>query len=198
MNDELTTLQTSPLVSRQSDIPPDASADSITSKLQFVRGLLEQRQHLIDIHRMFSEKFCCTRRTARRFIVKHYELLRLDTDKPIADHLVDAFAFYLSIVRDSSNTTRDRMHAQERIDKLIGLDAALKLKATESNDPTLNHTPPNQAEIRQLVAAALAKAAIHAEIPARDPNSLPVQPDRLRQDEDSGRDGGERDRTPTL
>lgn len=198
MNDELTTPQTSPLWPQQSDIPPDAPTDSITCKLQFVRGLLEQRQHLIDIHRMFSEKFCCTRRSARRFIVKHYELLRLDTDKPIADHLVDAFAFYLSIVRDSSNTTRDRMHAQERIDKLIGLDAALKLKANESTDIPLNHTPLNQAEIRQLVAAALAKAVTHAEIPTPDPNSLPVQPDRFCQDEDSGGHGGERDRTPAL
>ena len=65
-------------------------------------------------------------------------------------HRADALAFYESVLADPSRTVRDKVKAQERIDKLLGLE-------DKSNQPplevVLGQLPPAVADpLRRLLA----------------------------------------------
>lgn len=147
------------------DPKPPSRTEITKRKLNLARGLLERRIPISDVKRALVQEFSCSERSAQRFITKAYELLRLDSEKPREDHLSDSYAFYLGIIRDASNSTRDRLRAQERIDKLLGLEAPLKLCATDQSGTDLNQPSFTPAEIRAQLAQALEKVLTHAALP---------------------------------
>lgn len=51
------------------------------------------------------------------------ELLEQDTDKKRDAHRRDAIAFYESVIRDESASHKERIMAQHRLDKLMGLES---------------------------------------------------------------------------
>jgi hypothetical protein len=63
-------------------------------------------------------------RTAERYLSRAREILRGRTGRSLDEHRLDAFAFYESIIQDPEATTRERLLAQARIDKLLGLEVA--------------------------------------------------------------------------
>ena len=143
--------------------PPHPSRSELNAqKLATVRGLLERRTPLSEVKHIFAQEFSCSRRSAERFITQAYELMRLDSNKSPEAHLAEAYTFYLSIIRDTTNSTRDRMHAQERIDKLFGLEGMLKARAAEQSVQDNLQPTFSQAEIRLQLTEAISKVLTHA------------------------------------
>lgn len=135
-------------------------------KLQRVRELLELRLPLMDVKRMFAQEFACSQRSAERYIAKCYQSFRWDTEKSVDDQRAAAHAFYLGIARDTTNSTRDRLRAQERIDKLLGLEAPLQFRALDQSGRDDATPAVSQAEIRIQVTEAIAKVLTHATSPS--------------------------------
>lgn len=48
--------------------------------------------------------------------------------RPREEHQADAYAFYDSVVKDKAQKTGDRIDAQERIDKLLGLESPQQIE----------------------------------------------------------------------
>lgn len=99
----------------------------------------EARQALVDglfargfypgqIKRLFSEEFACDPRTAEAYITRARETLREALGLPEDEHRMSALAIYQRIVQESVDD-RVVIQAQKRIDRILGNEAAIRLKA---------------------------------------------------------------------
>lgn len=137
-------------------------AELSDQKLAFVRGLLEVRTPLGEIKATFGKKFNCNPRSAERFITLAYELMRLDTDKTPEDHKSDAYQFYSKIVGDASEKTVDRIRAQERLDKILGLEAEIKISTNGNTSVTIQPQLSREEEQAAVEAVLNGTEAAHA------------------------------------
>jgi hypothetical protein len=93
-----------------------------TQRIRTAKGLIERGLYDWEIKLLLSEKFECSKRTVERYIFKARALCRKDTGKDRESLRHDAIAFYKSVVSDMHVSPKDRLKAQERIDKLLGLE----------------------------------------------------------------------------
>ncbi|MEZ6073571.1 MAG: hypothetical protein R3C10_25655 [Pirellulales bacterium] len=91
-------------------------------RLDTVRELLNQRRTKAEIKRELRRRYSVGARTAERYLSRVRGEILADTGRPRSEHHAEAYAFYLKIARDEEVSTRDRLRAQARIDKLMGLE----------------------------------------------------------------------------
>jgi len=129
-------------------------AEETAQKIKLVRGLLDKCVPIGDIKWRFADHFHCTPRAAERFITLCYEMMRLDSDKSTEDHRADAYRTYKRIIADPKATCSDKIRAQEGLDKITGVRAAIKIDSSGSIDikkpPEMSHEEV-QSEIDNLM-----------------------------------------------
>lgn len=143
-------------------------AEQTAVKVKLVRELIERRTAIADIKRSFAQRFNCTERAAERFITLAYELMRQDTEKPIEQHKVDSLYEYRKVLKDPQAKHVDRIRAQERIDKILGLEAEIKISTNGNTNVTVSPamTPAQQADLIQRVLGDASEA-----VAAEDPDT---------------------------
>jgi len=75
-----------------------------------------------EIKNAIAAKYGLRPRSVERYLCQAKELMLAETGKSGNEHRADGYYFYLSIVRDENQSTKDRLKARERIDKLLGLE----------------------------------------------------------------------------
>lgn len=101
--------------------------------------LLKARQTTADIKAVLRRKYPgLGHRQAMTDIARARERQLAELGRPKVEHQADAYAFYDSVVKNSKEETRDRIKAQERIDKLLGLEAPQKLAGPDGGPLTLS------------------------------------------------------------
>jgi hypothetical protein len=118
------------------------------------------------ITRMLQKHFGIASRTADRVLAKAREALKVAAGRDLATLKEEAYSFYVSVIRNKHASFRERLLAQQRIDRLMGLESPTVLKHTgsievESQDELLERV---MSDVNAVDAAnALARRmAVHA------------------------------------
>jgi hypothetical protein len=81
------------------------------------------RVHDADIECSLVEKYGANRRTAQSYLARAKRALLEAARRSRDEHVADAYAFYCAVISDPNAKHADKLKAQERIDKLLGLYA---------------------------------------------------------------------------
>jgi hypothetical protein len=94
--------------------------------IELAEAALARRLHPCKVRALVREAFGIKGRSCDRVLARARGRIRERTGKGKEHHAADAFAFYDSVVRDEEAPLRLRLLAQQRIDELMGLEAAQK------------------------------------------------------------------------
>ena len=89
---------------------------------------LSRRMKKGVIKEILRKRFDVSTRTTERILARARANIVEASGKPRESHREDAYAFYSSVISDPSAAVRTKLIAQERIDKLLGLESANKLE----------------------------------------------------------------------
>ena len=120
-------------------------------RIEFVRKLLVQRHPKYTIKKLVRLKYGADLSyvSIEGYLTRARELLIEVLDEKRRPHRAKALAFYESILNDPKTTARDKIKAQARIDKLLGLESPQR--HVVGNDPK---RPLPSPILRMVVPAA--------------------------------------------
>lgn len=105
------------------DIQKRPDSDETQSRVEYTAFLLARRIYKSDIKRLLMRKYNIKARMCEIYISKAKELLIQDSGQTREQHRLQSLRFYESVLGGPDAELRDRMWAQERIDRLLGLEA---------------------------------------------------------------------------
>lgn len=94
----------------------------LLERVALARKMLVARWNKGDIKRVMKDKYEVDARSVERYLSRARSELIDDIHVGKDELQSDAYAFYSSIVADTGADLGKRLHAQERIDKLLGLE----------------------------------------------------------------------------
>ena len=108
------------------------TTEEIAERIELCRSMLLRRVPKATIKKAFRTRFGAklSHRTIERYLARAREALLADLTRGRQTHRADALGFYESVLADHTASLRDKVKAQERIDKLLGLE-------DKSNQPPL-------------------------------------------------------------
>ncbi|MDF1744391.1 MAG: hypothetical protein P1V19_11915 [Gimesia sp.] len=108
--------------------------------LRLIKKMIGLGRYSSEIKTAIADQFHLSPRSVERYIssARREMLERLEIS--VEQHRADSFYFYRSIIDSPESSTRDRMHARERIDKLIGAESAIRFKP----NPWVNELSPEE------------------------------------------------------
>lgn len=137
--------------------PVKPTREEIQDRVEFTVFLLCRRLYKCDIKRILKKKYSVAARTCEEYLARARAVLVKESGKTQETHRIESLRFYESVIAGDGTTMRDRLHAQERIDKLLGLespqkhDVTTKRSAEDFSDDELTNiatggsVPPDQA-----------------------------------------------------
>jgi hypothetical protein len=99
------------------------------ARVKYAVALLSGAVHTREIVRRLGARYGVCRRTSELYLARARAALVERTGRPVEQHRLDAFAFYESVIRDPEATVREKLLAQARIDKLLGLELTRNMSA---------------------------------------------------------------------
>lgn len=133
----------------------------MAERIEFIRSAIVKRKPKSVIKSEFTEKFGkVSPRTIERYLSRARELI-LSTAADSRDWFrAQSLALYGSILSGDKVKVRDRIKAQERIDKLLGLESKIPMTGLEE---FLASLPPEfVAELRRVLGEQLSQGATRA------------------------------------
>jgi hypothetical protein len=128
------------------------TVDELAERIELCRSMLLRRVPKSTIKKVIRQRFGAelSANTIEGYLGRAREQLLADVTRGRQNHRADALGFYESMLANPKVADRDRIKAQERIDKLLGLE-------DKSNQPplevVLGNLPHAVAEpLRQLLA----------------------------------------------
>jgi hypothetical protein len=111
------------------------TTEEYQDRIEFVRSLLVRRVPKHTIKKLVRLQFAVDLRhePIERYITRAREQILLDLDRGRDEFRSESKALYESILADTKAKHGDRIKAQERIDKLLGLEAPTR--NLHGNDP---------------------------------------------------------------
>lgn len=106
-------------------------AELTDQKQRLVRLMIDKRTPVGEIKRLFAKQFGTTPRAAERFITEAYAQIRSEVGRDPAEHKADSYQFWLKIVMSDKAPLKDRMRAQENLDRILGNHAPIKTANTD-------------------------------------------------------------------
>ena len=106
---------------------PRATHRERDTRISLVRKLISARMTNGEIKRAMATQFGLSPRTAEGYISRARAEIMEDLGRSREDHQADAYTFYCAVVGNREASNRDKIKAQERIDKLLGLESPAKI-----------------------------------------------------------------------
>ncbi len=94
--------------------------------IRIARELAARRIPKGTIKRTLGEQYGLTARSVERVMARVREEALEEFSRPKSDHQADAMEFYSSVIRDPKASVRDKIRAQEGLDRLYGLSAQFR------------------------------------------------------------------------
>lgn len=107
-------------------------------RVELCRKLLASRASECDVERSAMREFGVGRRKARRYLALARQAMSAAAGRSREEHVAEAYAFYCSLIAGDRAKDADRLKAQERIEKLLGLEPASAGESTETDDETVS------------------------------------------------------------
>jgi hypothetical protein len=138
---------------------------------------LSRRLHKCDIKALLKKQYGLEPRSVERVLARARERLIERSNKTVDHHRDDAYAFYDAIIRDSAAPIRFKILAQERIDRLLGLQRPERLELTGQGGGPVEVTAPDYSKLSldelKMLKTIVSKAKRPTDQP-KDANSGPV------------------------
>lgn len=132
----------------------------VQARVEFVRELIAKRALTSVIKSKFREKFGpADHTTILRYMLRAREAILADASRTRSEMKAESKAFYETFLNDPKVSARDKIRAQERLDKLMGLEErkAIDLKAEIVGEDA---TPQKVERIRRVLAAELERRGL--------------------------------------
>jgi len=127
--------------------PVRPTEDEMEEKIEFVMELEAQYMHEGQIKRMFREKYGDVHYTTiLDYIQRARARFKQSANVKPSDVAERAMAFYQAVIRDPCSTVTERIKAQERMDKIFGIEAPSRSELSGVNGGAI--------QIEQLIAAS--------------------------------------------
>lgn len=94
--------------------------------IRIARELSARRIPKGTIKRTLAEQFGLSARSIETVFARAREEALAEFGKPKAEHQSDSLEFYQTVIRDPKASNKDKIRAQEGIDRLLGLSAQFK------------------------------------------------------------------------
>lgn len=121
--------------------------DEIEERTEFVMELEAQYMHEGQIKRMFREKYGdVSHVTINDYRLRARARMKESANVKPSDVAERAMAFYKAVIRDPCSTVTERIKAQERMDKIFGIEAPSRSELSGVNGGAI--------QIEQLIAAS--------------------------------------------
>lgn len=118
---------------RQAETKQPTSAE-LQEREDLAFDLLSRCFHKSQIKKHFKERYNCSARTVEKYLSRARGRMAIQAQQAKGDLRAESLAFYLSVLRNNAATVKDKLLARERIDRLYGLDAPLKIKDVTEAD----------------------------------------------------------------
>jgi hypothetical protein len=105
------------------DTPKQTRQARWEERVNYACRVLGRRGYKHELFALLRNRYGISTRTCERVLARAREVMAQRAGKNRVEHRVDALSFYESVVRDPESTTAEKLHAQSRIDKLLGLEA---------------------------------------------------------------------------
>jgi hypothetical protein len=99
--------------------PTDAE---LQARIDRCRQLLGQGKYDGEVKKIVAAQFKLSPRTVERYLRRARDLIVADTGRDKQEHRAESYAFYVEVRGNAKALPKDRLRAQERIDKLLGLE----------------------------------------------------------------------------
>jgi len=121
--------------------------DEIEERTEFVMELEAQYMHEGQIKRMFREKYGdVSHVTINDYRLRARARMKESANVKPSDVAERAMAFYQAVIRDPCSTVTERIKAQERMDKIFGIEAPSRSELSDVNGGAI--------QIEQLIAGS--------------------------------------------
>jgi hypothetical protein len=107
-------------------------------RVELCRKLLASHASERDVERALVQKFGVGRRQARRYLAAARRAMLVAAERSREVHLAEAYAFYCSLAANADAKDADRIKAQERIERLLGLDSRSPAESADIEGQPLN------------------------------------------------------------
>jgi hypothetical protein len=104
------------------------TAVELDERVLACRRLLSEGRYDGEVKRQVAADFNLSPRTVERYLRRARDEMVAETGREPSEHRIDSYSFYRELRGNADLATRDRLKAQERIDKLLGLEAPTKLQ----------------------------------------------------------------------
>ena len=91
--------------------------------IRVARELMARRMPKATIKTVLDKTFQLGPRSCETVFARVREEINREFDRPKEQHQADSMSFYESVIRDPKASNRDKIRAQEGIDRLLGLSA---------------------------------------------------------------------------
>jgi hypothetical protein len=99
----------------------------IEDRVLMCRRLLSQGRYDGEVKKAVAAHYRCSPRTVERYLRRARDELVAESGKGRDELRAEGYGFYREVRGNANAETRDRLKAQERIDKLLGLEAPTKV-----------------------------------------------------------------------
>jgi hypothetical protein len=107
--------------------------NEVEERVENAKVLINGRLHHSQIRKALMKTYDVSRAQADRYIRRAKEIIQIEAGQDPQHHRVDAYAFYRGVLTDKHASIRDKLKAQERLDKLLGLEMPVKIARTDSD-----------------------------------------------------------------
>ncbi len=112
--------------------PSNIAKAGVQQRVELVRQMLLMRYSKAEIKQSISRKYGIKHRMVNRYVRRAQDIMLAESRQDRSDHVAEAYGFYLAITKNKEASDRDRLRAQERIDKLLGLESPTKYAHTDA------------------------------------------------------------------
>jgi hypothetical protein len=104
------------------------SPDEVEDRTLMVRRLLAQGQYDGQIKKVVAAHYKISPRTVERYLRRARDEMLAETGQDKSQLRAEGYGFYREMRANGKASDKDRLKAQERIDKLLGLEAPQKIQ----------------------------------------------------------------------
>jgi len=159
--------------------PGRTQEDQLEERIELTYRLLSDGMRKSDIKRALRDAYGVCARTAENYLARARELQLLDLREERDVHRGASLAFYRRILTDPTAKISDKLHAQKRIDDLLGLAVPFRIAMqireqtqmpTESSfDEALELATDEELEVMRRVYERASQNPPTLEPPGKDP-----------------------------
>ena len=104
------------------------TAEQRTLILRLINKMIGLGRYSSEIKTAIVDQFHLSPRSVERYLRSARREMVERVEAPLEQHRADSFYFYRGVINSVESSTRERMQARERIDKLLGTDSVVRFK----------------------------------------------------------------------